>query len=113
MKSTLIKDIEATTIDEVTEDSTEDCIIVDNRTDRTDLQAQITRLPIENPLSLDEFLNPKDEAILDEESDIFDTIIAAYSSYQADKEKESSDKEEEIKQVEDDKALRAIETVKL
>ena len=37
MKSTLIKDIEATTIDKVTEDSTEDCIIVDNRTDRTDL----------------------------------------------------------------------------
>jgi hypothetical protein len=44
------------------------------------LQAQIARLSIENPLSLDEFLNPKDEAMLDEESDIFDAIVAAYSS---------------------------------
>ena len=37
MKSTLIKDIEATTIDKVTEDFIEDYIIVDNRTNRTDL----------------------------------------------------------------------------
>jgi hypothetical protein len=113
VKSTLIKDTEATAIDEIAEDSTEDYIVVDDGTNRTDLQAQIAQLPIENSLSLDEFLNPKDEAILNKESDIFDTIVAAYSSYQADKEEESSDKEEEIKQVEDDKALRAIEIVKL
>ena len=88
-------------------------IVVDDRTDRIDLQAQIAQLPIKNPLSLDKFLNPKDEAILDKEGDIFDAIIAAYSSCQGDKEEESSDDKEEIKQVEDDKALRAIETVKL
>ena len=67
---------------------------------------------IENPLPLDEFLDPEDETILDEEDDIFEAIVAAYSSNQADEERESSD-EEEVKPVEDDAALRAIETVKL
>ena len=103
MKSTLIKK---------PEDFTEDTIVVDDGTDRVDLQDQITQLPIENLLSLDEFLNPEDESILDKEGDIFEAIVAAYSSNQVDKEEESSD-EEEVKQVEDDVALRAIETVKL
>ena len=103
MKSTLIKK---------PGDSTEDTIIVDDRTDRANLQDQIAQLPIENPLPLDEFLDPEDETILDEEDDIFEAIVAAYSSNQADEEGESSD-EEEVKQVEDDVALRAIETVKL
>jgi hypothetical protein len=107
VKSTLIKKPE-----DSTEDSTEDTIVVDDRTDRVDLQNQIAQLPIENPLPLDEFLNPEDETILDEEDDIFEAIVAAYSSNQADEEGESSD-EEEVKQVEDDVALRAIETVKL
>ena len=39
-------------------------------------------------------------------------MVAAYSSNQVNEEGESSD-EEEVKQVEDDPALRAIETVKL
>ena len=107
MKSTLIKKPE-----DSIEDSTEDTIVVDDRTDRVDLQDQITQLPIENLLSFDEFLNPEDESILDKEGDIFKAIVAAYSSNQADEEGESSD-EEEVKQVEDDVALRAIETVKL
>ena len=94
------------------EDSTQDTIVLDDGTDRVELQDQIAQLPIENPLPLDEFLNPEDETILDEESDIFEAIVAAYSSNQADEEGESSD-EEEVKQVEDDAALRAIETVKL
>jgi hypothetical protein len=84
VKSTLIKK---------PEDSTEVTIIIDNRIDHTDLQDQITQLLIENPISLDEFLNPEDETVLD-------------------KERESSDKEE-VEQVEDNAALRAIEIVKL
>jgi hypothetical protein len=39
VKSTLIKDTEATAIDEIAEDSTEDCIVVDDGTDRTDLHS--------------------------------------------------------------------------
>ena len=113
VKSTLIKNPEGAAADELAEDSTEDCIVVDDGTDRIDLRAQIAQLPIENPLSLDEILNPEDETILDEEGDIFDAIVTAYCSNQADKEGESSDEEEEVEQVKDDTALRAIETVKL
>ena len=105
VKSTLIKRLEDA------EDSTEDTIVVDDGTDRVDLQDQIAQLLIENPLSLDEFLNPEDETILDMESDIFEAIVAAYSSNQTD-EGESSD-EEEVKQVEDNTVLREIEVVKL
>ena len=85
MKSTLIKK---------PEDSTEDNIIIDNRIDHTDLQDQITQLLIENPLSLDEFLNPEDETVLDKEGDIFEGIVVVYSSNQDNEEGESSDKEE-------------------
>jgi hypothetical protein len=106
VKSTLIKKPEHSI-----EDST-DTIVVDYGTDHADLQDQIAQLPIENPLPLDKFLNPEDETILDKEGDIFEAIVAAYSSNQANEEGESSD-EEEVKQVEDDVALRAIETVKL
>lgn len=87
--------------------------MVDDGTDRIDLWAQIAQLPIENPLSLDEFLNPEDETIIDEEDDIFNAIVIAYSSNKANKEGESSDEEKEVKQVKDNTALRAIETVKL
>ena len=85
VKSTLIKKPEY---------STEDTIVVDNITDRTDLQDQITQRLIENPLSLDEFLNPEDETVLDKEGDIFEGIVVVYSSNQDNEEGESSDKEE-------------------
>ena len=65
MKSALIKKLEDT-IEDSAEDSAEDCIIVDDRTDRAELRDQIAQLPIENPLPLDEFLNPEDETIIDE-----------------------------------------------
>jgi hypothetical protein len=111
VKSTLIKKPKDSA-EASLEDSTEDTIIVDNRTDCIDLQNQIAQLLIKNPLPLDEFLNPEDKTILDEEDNIFEAIVAAYSSNQADEKGESSD-EEEVKQVGDDTALRAIETVKL
>src|SRR6202522_3703615 len=69
-KSTLIKKAEGSA-----EDSTEDCIVVDDRTDRAELQDQIAQLPIESPLSLDEFLNPEDETIVDNDGDIFTAIV--------------------------------------
>ena len=85
----------------------EDTIVMDDRTDRADLQDQITQLPIENLLSLDEFLNPEDKSILDKEGDIFEAIVVAYSSNRVDKEEESSDKEK-VKQVKNNVALRAV-----
>jgi hypothetical protein len=80
IKSTVIKDtikrcwVKSTLIKKL-EDSTEDTIVVDDGTDRIELQDQIAQLPIENPLPLDEFLNPEDKTILDEEGDIFEAIV--------------------------------------
>jgi hypothetical protein len=107
VKSTLTKKPE-----DSTEDSTEDTIVMDDKTDRANLQDQITQLPIKNPLPLDKFLDPEDKAILNKKGDTFEAIVTAYSSNQADEEGESSNKEK-VKQVKDDAALRAIETVKL
>ena len=42
----------------------EDCIVVDDRTDRVELRDQIAQLPIETPLPLDKFLNPEDAEVL-------------------------------------------------
>jgi hypothetical protein len=94
------------------EDSGEDCIVVDDGIDRAELQYQIMQLPIENPLPLDEFLNPEDEIIADEDSDIFAAVVANYSVDKPGKEEESSD-EEEVEQIEDAKALRMVERLKL
>jgi hypothetical protein len=48
-----------------------DTIIIDNRSaDKIELQDQITQLPIESPLSLDAFLNLKDETIVNKDKDI-------------------------------------------
>jgi hypothetical protein len=37
---------------------------VDDGTDHVELQDQIAQLPIENPLPLDEFLNPEDDFMI-------------------------------------------------
>ena len=52
-------------------------IIIDNRSaGRIELRDQITQLPIENPLSLDEFLNPEDKTIVNKDEDIFTSVVA-------------------------------------
>jgi hypothetical protein len=110
VKSTLIKKAEGTAD---AEDSAEDCIIVNNKTNRAELQDQIAQLPIESPLSLDKFLNPEDETIVNKDGDIFAAVMECYSVDQPGKEEESSDKEEEIEQIEDAEALRMVERLKL
>ena len=75
-----------------------DTIIVDNGSaDRIELRDQIAQLPIENPLSLDEFLNPEDETIVDEDEDIFTSVVDHYAVISPGEEEESSD--EEVKEV--------------
>jgi hypothetical protein len=90
-----------------------DTIIVDDgSTDRIELQDQITQLPIKNLLSLDEFLNPEDETIVDEDEDIFISVVNHYAIARPGEEEESSD-EEEVEEVNTAEALRAVETVKM
>jgi hypothetical protein len=111
-KSTLIK---KPTPEELVQmaDLEGDTIIVDTGSaDRIELRDQITQLPIENLLSLDEFLNPEDEIIVDEDEDIFTSVVNHYTVTKLDEEEESSDKEE-VMEVSVAEALRAIETVKI
>jgi hypothetical protein len=98
-KSTVIKKPE----EPVTED--------DEAAERAELQEQIAQLPIENPLSLNEFLNPVDEIVIDEDDDIFISVVDHYSIDKLGEESESSD--EEVEEVDTAEALRCIETVKL
>ena len=95
-------------------ESVEDTIVADDSTAaRIELRDQIAQLPIENPLSLDEFLNPEDETVVDEDSDIFTSVVEHYSANKPGQEKQSSNKEEEVEEVDTAEALKAIETVKL
>ena len=92
----------------------EELVAEDNQvTERAELQAQIARLPIENPLSLNEFLTPDDKVIIDEDEDIFASVVKHYSINKSGEESESSDKEEELKEIAIAKALSCIEILKL
>jgi hypothetical protein len=90
-----------------------DTIIMDDKsTDQIELQDQIAQLPIENPLSLNEFLNPENKTIVNKNEDIFTSVVNHYTIVSPGKEEESSDKEE-VKKVDTAKALKAVETVKM
>ena len=94
-------------------ESAEDIVVDDSIAERIELRDQIAQLPIENPLSLDEFLTPEDETVVDDDSDIFTSVVEHYSTDKPGQEEQSSDEEEEVEEVDTAKALKAIETVKL
>jgi hypothetical protein len=81
--------------------------------EQAELQAQIIQLPIENPLSLDDFLTPNDETIIDKDDDIFESIVEHYSVDKLGEESDSSDEEEEEKEVNTAEALKCVEILKL
>ena len=110
-KSTLIKKPTPEELAQVAE-LKGDTIIVDDGTDRIELQDQITQLPIKDLLSLDEFLNPEAETIVNKDEDIFTSVVNHYAITRPGEEEESSDKEE-VKEVDTAKALRVVETVKM
>ena len=104
-KSTLIKKPEEPIGELIAED--------DQSTERAELQAQIAQLLIKNPLSLDEFLNPEDEVIVDKDDDIFTTVVEHYSIDKPGEEEDELSDEEEVEQIDETTALRVIETIRL
>jgi hypothetical protein len=80
--------------------------------ERAELQAQIASLPIKDLLSLNEFLNPETETILDEDTDIFASVVEHYSVDKEGDESYESDTEE-VEKVPIAKALSCLEIVKL
>ena len=87
-----------------------DTIIVDDG--NVDLQGHIAQLLIKNPLSLDEFLNLEDETIVDEDEDIFTSVINYHAVPRLGEKEELSD-EEEVWEVDTAETLRAVEAVKM
>ncbi len=82
--------------------------------DRHALQAQITGLPgIEDPLSLNEFIEPADEVIDDEDGDIFASVVDRYRTEKEGTVEEPDEDDIEIELVPTTEALKAIEIVKL
>lgn len=85
----------------------------DRSADRIELRDQIAQFPIENPLSLDEFLNPENEIIVDKDKDIFTSVVNHYTIARPGEEEESSEEEEEVKKIDTAETSRAIEIVKM
>src|ERR1700733_9756860 len=111
-RSTLIKKPTPEVLAQIAELEGDTIVVDDGSADRIELQYQIAQLPIKDPLSLDEFLNPEDETIVDEDEDIFTSVVNNYSVDRSGEEEESSD-EEEVEEVDTAEALRAVETVKM
>jgi hypothetical protein len=90
-----------------------DTIIVNNRSaDQIELQDQIVQLLIENPLFLNEFLNPKNKTIVNKNEDIFTSVVDYYVIVSPGEKEELSNKEK-VKKIDTAKALRAVKTVKM
>lgn len=106
-KSTCIKKPDALDI-EVTDDHVE-------ASDREELKAEISQLPIADVLPLDEFLTPDDEAVEDEDEDIFAAVVEHYSVEDKAGDDISSDEEEEeeVKEITAALALMSMENIKL
>jgi hypothetical protein len=69
--------------------------------------------PIEDPLSLNEFIEPADEVIDDEDGDIFASVVDRYSTEKEGTVEEPDEDDIEIELVPTTEALKAIEIVKL
>ena len=80
---------------------------------REQLQAQIALIPdILDPIPLEEFIQPIDEQIIDNENDILNTVIESYSQDLEDKDMSDED-EVEAPKVTIFEAIQALERLKL
>ena len=92
-----------------------DILDSDEQADRDVLQAQITELPmIEDPLSLNEFIDPLWEVIEDNNTDIFTSVVERYSIDDDDEVVEGPENDTfETELVSITEALKALEIVRL
>jgi hypothetical protein len=82
--------------------------------DRDALQAQIAELPgIEDPLPLNEFIEPANEVIDDEDIDIFASVVDRYRTEKEGIVEEPDEDDIEIELVSITEALKALDIVKL
>jgi len=81
--------------------------------ERALLHTDIQAMPgLTNPLTIEEFLEPQEERIEDEEEDIFESVVQMYSVVQAEEESEDEG-DEEVVRVSKNEAIQALETLRL
>ena len=68
---------------------------------------------IKNPLSLNEFLTSNDKTVIDIDDNIFKSVVEHYSIDKPGEESDSSNKEEEVEEVDITEALKYVELLKL
>lgn len=106
IKSTLINPTEQ---DPTSED--------DQATKRAELQEQIESLPPptkgKERISLNKFINPENETIMDDDRDIFASVVERYGTNKEGVKEEHEEEDIEVEMVSIAKAVEALETVKL
>ena len=89
----------------------------DQAAERAKLQEQIESLPApaedEERISLNDFISPENEIIVDDDRDIFASVVERYSADKEGAEEEYEEGDIEVEKVSTAKALEALETVKL
>jgi hypothetical protein len=81
--------------------------------DQEALQAQIAEIPgVQDPLPIEEFINPAVEEIMDKDEDITEAIIETYSRDQEEDAEEEGGEESEEPPVQLPEAIQALETLR-
>ena len=106
-KSTVIKKPEG--VEVITEE--------DQQAERAELQEQIEQLPLpakgEERMSLYDFINPDTETIIDDDRDVFASVVERYSADKEGTEEEFEEGDIEVEKASTAKAIEALEYVKL
>jgi hypothetical protein len=76
---------------------------------QVELEADIGRLPIENPLPIAEFLTPDDELVVDTDEDIFQAVVDHHTVEDV----QSEDEQEEVPKVNIKEAIAGLEALRL
>lgn len=89
----------------------------DQATERAELQEQIESLPPpaegKERISMNEFIDPESETIVDNDQDIFASVVERYGADKEGVEEEHKEGDIEVKMDSAAKAVEALETVKL
>ena len=85
----------------------------DDMADQETLRAQIAEIPgVQDPLPIEEFINPAVEEIMDKDEDITEAIIETYSRDEDDDVEEEGGEESEEPPVQLSEAIQALETLR-
>jgi hypothetical protein len=86
-------------------------ILQDNAAEIEELSAQIARLPGGEAQPIEQFLEPEEERIVDEDGDIFESVIERYTAAEGDDVDDAEEGEEEEKRPSILDAIQAVDTL--